>query len=80
MLGWRGIRRDLTETDHFRLEIRAFKRLHEMGLNNVGIMLPMVQHVREFQKAKAIMVDEGLDLETDRCRHHGRNAGRSAHH
>ena len=63
MLGWRGIRRDLTETDHFRLEIRAFKKLHEMGLTNVGIMLPMVQHVREFQKAKAIMVDEGLDLE-----------------
>ncbi len=63
MLGWRGIRRDLTETDHFRLEIRAFKRLHEMGLSNVGIMLPMVQHVREFQKAKAIMVDENLDLE-----------------
>ena len=63
MLGWRGIRRDLTETEHFRLEVRAFKRLHEMGLNNVGIMLPMVQHVREFQKAKAIMVDEGLDLE-----------------
>ncbi len=63
MLGWRGIRRDLTETDHFRLEIRAFKRLHEMGLTNVGIMLPMVQHVREFQQAKAIMADEGLDLE-----------------
>ncbi|HNX39189.1 MAG TPA: phosphoenolpyruvate synthase [Methanothrix sp.] len=63
MLGWRGIRRDLTETDHFRLEIRAFKKLHEMGLTNAGIMLPMVQHVREFQKAKAIMVDEGLDLE-----------------
>ncbi len=63
MLGWRGIRRDLTETDHFRLEIRAFKKLHEMGLSNVGIMLPMVQHVREFQKAKSIMVDEGLDLE-----------------
>ncbi|VVB67197.1 Phosphoenolpyruvate synthase [uncultured archaeon] len=63
MLGWRGIRRDLTETEHFRLEVRAFKKLHEMGLSNVGIMLPMVQHVREFQKAKAIMVEEGLDLE-----------------
>ena len=34
-----------------------------MGLTNVGIMLPMVQHVREFQKAKAIMVEENLDLE-----------------
>jgi pyruvate,water dikinase len=63
MLGWRGIRRDLTETDHFRLEVRTFKKLHEMGLTNVGIMLPMVQHVREFQKAKAIMFEEGLDLE-----------------
>ncbi|MCX6672923.1 MAG: phosphoenolpyruvate synthase, partial [Methanothrix sp.] len=63
MLGWRGIRRDLTETEHFRLEIRAFKKLHEMGLTNVGIMLPMVQHVREFQKAKAIMIEENLDLE-----------------
>jgi pyruvate,water dikinase len=63
MLGWRGIRRDLTETDHFRLEVRAFKKLHEMGLTNVGIMLPMVQHVREFRKAKAIMVEENLDLE-----------------
>ncbi|HQJ78869.1 MAG TPA: phosphoenolpyruvate synthase [Methanothrix sp.] len=63
MLGWRGIRRDLTETDHFRLEVRAFKKLHDMGLTNVGIMLPMVQHVREFQKAKAIMMEESLDLE-----------------
>ena len=63
MLGWRGIRRDLTETDHFRLEVRAFKKLYDMGLTNVGIMLPMVQHVREFQKAKAIMMEESLDLE-----------------
>jgi len=63
MLGWRGIRRDLTETEHFRREVRAFKKLHEMGLTNVGIMLPMVQHVRELRAAKAIMVDEGLNLE-----------------
>jgi pyruvate,water dikinase len=63
MLGWRGIRRDLVETDHFRLEVRAFKRLHEMGLTNVGIMLPMVQHVKELKAAKAIMIEEGLDLE-----------------
>lgn len=63
MLGWRGIRRDLVETDHFRLEVRAFKKLHQMGLTNVGIMLPMVQHVRELKAAKAIMIGEGLDLE-----------------
>ncbi|MFB3764353.1 MAG: phosphoenolpyruvate synthase [Methanotrichaceae archaeon] len=63
MLGWRGIRRDLTETEHFRLEVRAFKKLHEMGLTNVGIMLPMVQHISELRRAKAIMIDECLDLE-----------------
>jgi pyruvate,water dikinase len=63
MLGWRGIRRDLTETNHFRLEVRAFKKLHEMGLDNVGIMLPMVQHVKELKAAKSIMIQEGLDLE-----------------
>lgn len=63
MLGWRGIRRDLTEIEHFRLEVRAFKKLFEMGLTNVGIMLPMVQHVSELRRAKAIMIDECLDLE-----------------
>jgi len=63
MLGWRGIRRDLTETEHFRLEVRAFKKLYEMGLTNVGIMLPMVQHVSELRRAKAIMIDECLDIE-----------------
>ncbi len=63
MLGWRGIRRDLTDTEHFRIEMRAFKKLHEMGLTNVGIMLPLVQHVSEFRRAKALMVEEGLDLE-----------------
>jgi pyruvate,water dikinase len=63
MLGWRGIRRDLTDTDHFRLEMRAFKKLHEMGLSNVGIMLPLVQHVSEFRRAKDLMIEEGLNLE-----------------
>jgi len=63
MLGWRGIRRDLTETDHFRLEVSAFKKLHQMGLTNVGIMLPLVQHFSELRRAKEIMVQEGLDLE-----------------
>jgi pyruvate,water dikinase len=63
MLGWRGIRRDLTEPDHFCLEIQAFKRLHELGNTNVGIMLPMVQHVSELRRAKEIMRQEGLDLE-----------------
>ncbi|MHC1631911.1 MAG: phosphoenolpyruvate synthase [Methanotrichaceae archaeon] len=63
MLGWRGIRRDLVQSEHFRLEIRAFKKLYELGLTNIGIMLPLVQHVSELRLAKEIICDEGLDLE-----------------
>ncbi|MBN1324530.1 MAG: phosphoenolpyruvate synthase [Methanotrichaceae archaeon] len=63
MLGWRGIRRDLTDTDHFRLEMAAFKKLHEQGDDNVGIMLPMVQEASELRRAKQIMREEGLDLD-----------------
>jgi len=52
MLGWRGIRRDLKDTDHFKLELRAFKKLYEKGCNNIGIMLPLVHHPSEVRTAK----------------------------
>ncbi|MHC1566119.1 MAG: phosphoenolpyruvate synthase [Candidatus Syntropharchaeales archaeon] len=64
MLGWRGIRRDLTYTEHFKLELGAFKKLFELGYRNVGIMLPLVQHPSEVKRAKQIMEEVGLDLET----------------
>jgi len=63
MLGWRGIRRDLVETDHFRLEVRAFKEAARNRIDKRWHNAPMVQHVRELRAAKAIMIDEGLDLE-----------------
>ncbi|MFQ6055784.1 MAG: phosphoenolpyruvate synthase, partial [Methanosarcinales archaeon] len=63
MLGWRGIRRDLKDTDHFKLELRAFKKLYEKGYNNIGIMLPLVHHPREVRTAKKIMKEVGLDPE-----------------
>ena len=63
MMGWRGIRRDLTDVEHFKLELQAFKKLYELGYDNVGIMLPLVQHPKELRKAKQIMVDSGLDLD-----------------
>jgi len=64
MLGWRGIRRDLTDTEHFKLELRAFKKLFELGYRNIGIMLPMVQHPSELKRAKQLMEEVGIDLET----------------
>jgi pyruvate,water dikinase len=63
MLGYRGIRRDLQEESHFRLEIRAIKKLIEMGYSNLGVMLPLIIHPKEVRKAKQIMEEEGLDLE-----------------
>ncbi|AEA47514.1 pyruvate, water dikinase [Archaeoglobus veneficus] len=63
MLGFRGIRRDLREDEHFRAEIRAIKRLVEEGYTNVGIMLPLITHPREVERAKQIIMEEGLSLE-----------------
>lgn len=63
MLGWRGIRRDLGDVEHFKLELQAFRKLYELGYNNVGIMLPLVQHPMELRRAKEIMIEVGLDLD-----------------
>ncbi|OPY27018.1 MAG: Phosphoenolpyruvate synthase [Methanocella sp. PtaU1.Bin125] len=63
MLGMRGIRRDLRETQHFKLEMAAFKKLYEMGYDNIGIMLPLVQHPYELRRAKELMVESGIDIE-----------------
>ena len=62
MLGNRGIRRDLKE-EHFKLEMAAFKKLFDMGYDNIGIMLPLVQHPKELRMAKQLMAECGIDLE-----------------
>jgi len=63
MLGWRGIRRDLQSRDQFRLQIEAFKRLWNLGYDNLGIMFPMVSHPREFIQAKELFRQEGVDVD-----------------
>jgi pyruvate,water dikinase len=63
MLGFRGIRRDLIDTEHFELEIRAFKELIKRGYNNIGIMIPLVQHPSELRRAKEFMRAKGLDID-----------------
>ena len=55
MLGWRGIRRDLQQTDQFRLQVEAFKRLWAEGYSNMGLMFPLVGHPREFIAARALL-------------------------
>ncbi len=63
MLGFRGIRRDLKEEEHFRAEIRAIKKLVDEGYTNIGIMLPLVTSPEEVRRAKQIMMEEGLPLD-----------------
>jgi pyruvate,water dikinase len=62
MLGYRGIRRDLVDTEHFELEVRAFKELIKRGYNNMGIMIPLVQHPSELRRAKEFMSERGIDF------------------
>jgi len=63
MLGWRGIRRDLSTPEQFRLQIEAFKRLWKAGYDNLGLMFPLVSHPREFIQAKSLLRDWGVDVD-----------------
>ncbi|MDY6775552.1 MAG: phosphoenolpyruvate synthase [Halobacteria archaeon] len=63
MLGYRGIRRSLDEPDLFNLELRAFRKLYDMGYDNVEIMLPLVHDASQVREAKSLMERSGLDLE-----------------
>ncbi|MFB6124659.1 MAG: pyruvate, water dikinase [Halanaeroarchaeum sp.] len=63
MLGYRGIRRSLEEQDLFRHELEAFKRLYEMGYDNVEIMFPLVNDERDVARARDLLTDVGIDVE-----------------
>ncbi len=65
MLGFRGIRRGLRQPELLRHEFRAIHSLHQEGLKNVGVMLPLVQHPDEIRQAKKIAREEGLDPNDD---------------
>lgn len=60
MLGWHGIRRGLDQKELLKTEFDAIKRVHEKGLTNVGVMLPMVTHTEQVILAKEIMKQAGL--------------------
>ncbi|MWV40877.1 phosphoenolpyruvate synthase [Natrialba sp. INN-245] len=63
MLGYRGIRRSLDRTDVFAHELEAFRRLYEMGYDNVEIMLPLVNDAEDVHRAKRQMTKAGIDPE-----------------
>ncbi|SER70423.1 phosphoenolpyruvate synthase [Natrinema salaciae] len=63
MLGYRGIRRSLDRPDVFAHELEAFRRLYEMGYDNVEIMFPLVNDAEDIYQAKACMKEAGIDPE-----------------
>ncbi|MFB6105433.1 MAG: pyruvate, water dikinase [Halobacteriaceae archaeon] len=63
MLGYRGIRRSQQETDLFGHELAAFKKLYELGYDNVEIMFPLVNDVEDVRWARERLVEAGIDPE-----------------
>ncbi|MFC7226017.1 phosphoenolpyruvate synthase [Salinirubellus salinus] len=63
MLGYRGIRRSLDRPDVFAHELEAFRRLFEMGYDNVEVMFPLVNDAEDVIRARNLMEDAGIDPE-----------------
>lgn len=61
MLGWHGIRRSMSQIELLRTEFEAIKKIHEMGLTNVGVMLPMVTHVEQVERSRKLLQEVGLE-------------------
>ncbi|SNZ13359.1 phosphoenolpyruvate synthase [Natronoarchaeum philippinense] len=61
MLGYRGIRRSLDRPDVFGYELAAFRRLFEMGYDNIEIMFPLVNDAEDVLRARRLMEDAGID-------------------
>jgi pyruvate,water dikinase len=63
MLGYRGIRRSLDRPDVFAHEIEAFRRLFEMGYDNVEIMFPLVNDGDDVRRGRRLLEEAGIDTE-----------------
>ncbi|WP_254767299.1 phosphoenolpyruvate synthase [Salinilacihabitans rarus] len=61
MLGYRGIRRSLDRPEVFAYELEAFRRLYEMGYDNVEIMFPLVNDAEDVYRARRLMTEAGID-------------------
>jgi pyruvate,water dikinase len=61
LLGWRGIGRELDEPEMFAVEVRAVARAVARGHEHIGIKLPFIRFVSEFERARAAVRRAGLD-------------------
>ncbi|MBB6400919.1 pyruvate,water dikinase [Methanococcus maripaludis] len=65
MMGWRGIRRGLDQSEILKCELKAIKKLREDGYRNINVMIPLVTNVDEIKKVKEIANEVGLKLRLD---------------
>ncbi|WP_435182864.1 phosphoenolpyruvate synthase [Halobellus sp. EA9] len=63
MLGYRGIRRSLDNPDLFKHELEAFRRIFDMGYDNVEVMFPLVNDAEDVARARDLMKQAGVDPE-----------------
>jgi len=59
MIGYRGASRYITDTESFRMEIEAIKRVRN-EYDNLHVMIPFVRTVDELVQTKTIMEEFGL--------------------
>lgn len=61
MLGYRGARRYITQSDVFEMELSAIKKVrNKIGLKNLWLMIPFVRTPEELIEVKKIVVSSGL--------------------
>ena len=63
-LGWRGIRMTLDHPEIFATQIRAMLRANHC-LDNAKIMLPMISHISEIERALDLIEEEYLALKNE---------------
>ncbi len=59
MMGFHGIRRGLEEKELLKAEFEALKKLYDEGFKEIGIMLPMVTHLKQVHESKELLKEVG---------------------
>jgi pyruvate,water dikinase len=60
LLGWRGIRRELEDSTLLRAEYEAVRLAVASGCENLGIKVPFIRNVEEYEWARQVAVEVGL--------------------
>jgi len=60
LMGWRGIRRELDDPALLRAEYEAVRRAVEAGCDNLGIKVPFIRSIEEYEWARQVASEVGL--------------------